>query len=965
MAKKVQIQQAARERHVEAAALVEELRKDEQYRDVDERTQVPREAVNVAVKALQQREQGAAATSRPAEGRAVSDSPRPPTGDSAASVRAAVEDQLRVLESRMVDLQRRFVDAESLSSAERLGSVVADQVQRHLAEIRESVQQSFAEQMRLLGEVVEDIDAASAAYRKLAHSMPVGGMAVLEQRAQSLQAQLDDAQQRELLARETESKLRVDVAHLQRETLLLKQQDNRVLLEDVLKREQAVAGREAELQRVDQWKDQNERLAAEVQAARTAQRADEETHRLAAERQKYFEESTAARRALQDAQAEASFHHSQFIRVSDRERHARGTIQQLTEKSEADREALARAEEVVTQRAALREERDALHDAWCAQIQRADLCEADMRALTQRLQQAREAEARATENARREMVEQLRERAEQMRGDALAQAHVEHSAEMSKLQRALQITQDDLTHIEAAWADVRAERDDLLAGREQHERDLRAEREQHYLEAHAKRDELLQAAARDCEGLVLEAHTRAVVLKGEVSDLERREEALKSRVAQAESERQVALERSNSLRADVAKLDVDRHALKSEIERLQQREKELRHIDLPRDERLRDLARPALERPRPLVYEHEDEAEWLSMIEAKIAEANFRFSPRLLRAFHTSLKTSSIAPITILSGISGTGKSELPRLYSDLGGLEFLNVAVQPNWDSPEDLFGFFNYTDGRYRARPLARLLAQANHFGEVPSLEKHMCVVLLDEMNIARIEYYFSELLSKLETRRGLTRGCDGFERGSVEIDAGAGKEAAHLFLDHNVLFVGTMNEDESTLSLSDKVKDRAQFLTFPAPRVFQTRSQALVTRRDTALPRATWERWTTPEAARRGSLQDALNGDCREINEALGGVGRAIGHRVFQAMLDYLVQYPQGPNSDDDARADVFAMKVIPKLQGIETRSRAGKTCLDGLRQVLPSSLHEAFGRAREGDFFAWQGLRDAVGDDGARV
>ena len=113
----------------------------------------------------------------------------------------------------------------------------------------------------------------------------------------------------------------------------------------------------------------------------------------------------------------------------------------------------------------------------------------------------------------------------------------------------------------------------------------------------------------------------------------------------------------------------------------------------------------------------------------------------------------------MLAGVSGTGKSELPRLYSHFGGLYFEPLSVQPNWDSQESMLGFFNSIDNRFDAQPVLRFLAQSQkpwvpatdeHDG-YPGLADAVCMVLLDEMNLAHPELYFAEFLSKLELRRG----------------------------------------------------------------------------------------------------------------------------------------------------------------------------------------------------------------------
>lgn len=86
-----------------------------------------------------------------------------------------------------------------------------------------------------------------------------------------------------------------------------------------------------------------------------------------------------------------------------------------------------------------------------------------------------------------------------------------------------------------------------------------------------------------------------------------------------------------------------------------------------------------------------DEVEWLDNICFLCDKYGISFPKRILYAYHTAFKIAKWSTITVLAGVSGTGKSELPRLYSRFGGFNFINVSVQPNWDSQESMLGFFN----------------------------------------------------------------------------------------------------------------------------------------------------------------------------------------------------------------------------------------------------------------------------------
>ncbi len=92
-----------------------------------------------------------------------------------------------------------------------------------------------------------------------------------------------------------------------------------------------------------------------------------------------------------------------------------------------------------------------------------------------------------------------------------------------------------------------------------------------------------------------------------------------------------------------------------------------------------------------------------------------KFGNRVLYAFHTALKTTDSSLLVTLAGVSGTGKSELPLRYAEAAGMNFLNVAIQPRWDSPQDLFGLYDYLERRFRPTELTRALIQMDTIGEM----------------------------------------------------------------------------------------------------------------------------------------------------------------------------------------------------------------------------------------------------------
>ena len=346
------------------------------------------------------------------------------------------------------------------------------------------------------------------------------------------------------------------------------------------------------------------------------------------------------------------------------------------------------------------------------------------------------------------------------------------------------------------------------------------------------------------------------------------------------------------------------------------------------------------------------ETEWLDEIHKRSEISGIKYNKRILYAYHTALKNSSWSPITVLAGVSGTGKSELPRQYALHGGLNFLSVPVKPDWDSPQSLFGFYNSVENKFEAKEVLRILRQMS---EDPIFKKQMSIILLDEMNLAHVELYFIDLLSKLESRRGST------EKTTYPCELGGDVENLEIELTPNVLWTGTMNEDETTKSLSDKVVDRSTLITFPRPKELYSRpvnkSEETSRFAGSKLHFGTWGTWY------KGNMLNNDNSSCLQfqekipmyrsvvesINSSLSLTGRALGHRVWQGIEQYMAHYPRlidafhktGKIDEDimnQAFAEAVAFKVMPKLRGLETNGKLPETCLNEIGSTITNNVKE---------------------------
>lgn len=373
--------------------------------------------------------------------------------------------------------------------------------------------------------------------------------------------------------------------------------------------------------------------------------------------------------------------------------------------------------------------------------------------------------------------------------------------------------------------------------------------------------------------------------------------------------------------------------------------------------------------------QHEiDEITWLTGIGNACDTYGLHFNPRILKAFHTALKTSEWSPLTVLAGVSGTGKSELPRLYSHFGGIYFEPLSVQPNWDSQESMLGFFNSIDNKFDAQPVLRLLAQSQKpwSNDYPGLQDAVCLVLLDEMNLAHPELYFAEFLSKLELRRGRK----GSDVPFIPVKIGAGMKPYELSLGRNVLWTGTMNQDETTKSLSDKVLDRSIIINFPRPTELKRRLKLTPLderNRGPALHKASWQSWLVQGSIFPEEVVKPFKAFIENMNASLAISGRALGHRIWQSIEYYMANYPdvRAALAEKDelsthkamhiAFEDQLVQKVMPKLRGIDTRGKSKTECLDKIRAQIVAGINgNSFNLAEDFDLacelgygqFIWQ-------------
>jgi len=457
------------------------------------------------------------------------------------------------------------------------------------------------------------------------------------------------------------------------------------------------------------------------------------------------------------------------------------------------------------------------------------------------------------------------------------------------------------------------------------------------------------------------------------------------RLDELKRQREQTEEKLSGLRAEREELDHRLPLLRDDWEKMMTR---VGHV--ADEERTGDLWQPVLPSHNGKLMLEVDESSQLRKLKNHLEESGFRFHPRILYAFHTALKVNDISPLVVLAGISGTGKSELPRRYAEAMGMHFLNIAVQPRWDSPQDMFGFFNYLEGRYRATELGRALVQMDQYFSEPdrgwspprgwgenSRSDQVLMVLLDEMNLARVEYYFSEFISRLEMRRGIDLS-NAADRGKAEIPlevgrSGKGGSVMHLFVGQNVLFTGTMNEDETTQSLSDKVVDRANVLRFGPPKKVMVNSGLKEhssngnRKGGRRLAYDAWRSWHRDASFLDEDTRTRLHGWIQGLNEAMKMIRRPFAYRVGRAIEAYVANFPriEGEPWLNWAMSDQIEQKLLPKFRGLDPSEPEIRSALGKVESVVAEledePLRQAMQKSRVEHQFLWQGVQRDFDDE----
>ncbi len=324
-------------------------------------------------------------------------------------------------------------------------------------------------------------------------------------------------------------------------------------------------------------------------------------------------------------------------------------------------------------------------------------------------------------------------------------------------------------------------------------------------------------------------------------------------------------------------------------------------------------------------------------IEAAVSALGGHYPNGEVRRFHAALNFLDHKHFVILSGLSGTGKTQLALKYARaVHGLTSDTAAdplifecpVRPEWTDPSGLTGYYDVLTNRYVVPTFLEAVLVATAHRNSPVF------VVLDEMNLARVEYYLSDVLSAIESRGALQ-----LHSNNVPLEGTTGTSVrAEIPLPHNLFIIGTINVDETTNPVSDKVLDRASVIEMSAVDV-----PGFLSSLEARYPEL---------AAARAASEPKLT----EVHGLMQQHGLGFGYRLIEEFVRYhAFDARHLGNAPDEVTDQLLVQKVLVKLRGSE-RQRALLNHLDQSCEGLPRA--QAFIRALLNDldeFGSFQAMR----------
>lgn len=297
----------------------------------------------------------------------------------------------------------------------------------------------------------------------------------------------------------------------------------------------------------------------------------------------------------------------------------------------------------------------------------------------------------------------------------------------------------------------------------------------------------------------------------------------------------------------------------------------------------------------------------IAAIKAYIASQGFSYEGDLIENFYLSLKSK---PFVILAGTSGTGKTRLVKLFAKAIGAKLKVVPVRPDWSDSSDLFGH-NDLSGQFNPGAIIDFIKEAEKDSSNPYF---LC---LDEMNLARVEYYLSDFLSIIETREFNDNGAivtDPLVDETYYQRDDAKAKYGKVYIPENLYIVGTVNMDETTFPFSKKVLDRANTIEFSLVNLKSratSNGQATEQQLDNSFLKS---EYLYLRDCDDDDLVDEVCSELESFNQILAMANLHVGYRVRDEICFYMMNNKNAGLVTFDAAFDHEIMqKILPRIQG----------------------------------------------------
>lgn len=309
--------------------------------------------------------------------------------------------------------------------------------------------------------------------------------------------------------------------------------------------------------------------------------------------------------------------------------------------------------------------------------------------------------------------------------------------------------------------------------------------------------------------------------------------------------------------------------------------------------------------------------EYISHIHRYISSKGYNYSLEMIKNYYLALKSK---PFVLLAGISGTGKSKLVELFAESIGATSENgrynlIPVRPDWSDPSDLLGYRNI-EGIFQPGPLTTIIKRAKDNLDLPYF------ICLDEMNLARVEYYFSDILSIIETRKyknNIIITDRIFKDEMFGNDDISRERYAQLYIPENLYIIGTVNMDETTFPFSKKVLDRANTIEFNEVNLnidFDSIMEYLEGLEPLSIPNsAIHSRYIKlfDCISNREHIEEVIY-VLDQINNKLEKIGLQFGYRIRDEIIFYtMYAVNEGLMSIEEALDYTIKQKILPRIQG----------------------------------------------------